>query len=266
MSKRGIPVRKTAQHFTIDKKLIADAIRVASIKSDDTILDIGGGKGAISQQLVHYCNAIITIENDARLYELLKSKFREINNVKIVFSDINLFSFPKSAFKCVSNIPYKMTSGILRLLMYENYPFFIGGAIIMQLEVGKKMTSNVCYNPLLAFYRSFYEIKMERTITPFSFHPPPTVNSALVSFRKKDYAIATEVKRKYFAFLNRMYRNPDQTILSALKSIFRKRDIRVIAKDHALNLELSVYAVPVSIWVLYFEEMLANVPEKFHPC
>ena len=64
MIKNKLPVRFTGQHFTIDKVLIADAIKIAKINETDTVLDIGAGKGFITVHLVRQCKNLIAIEND----------------------------------------------------------------------------------------------------------------------------------------------------------------------------------------------------------
>lgn len=55
MNKNKLPVRFTGQHFTIDKALIADALKIAKIKKYDTVLDIGAGKGFLTVHLVSQC-------------------------------------------------------------------------------------------------------------------------------------------------------------------------------------------------------------------
>ena len=71
MIKNKLPVRFTGQHFTIDKVLIADAIKIAKINETDTVLDIGAGKGFITVHLVRQCTNIIAIENDKSLLSIL---------------------------------------------------------------------------------------------------------------------------------------------------------------------------------------------------
>lgn len=64
MTKKKLPVRFTGQHFTIDKVLIKDAIRQANISNQDTVLDIGAGKGFLTVHLLKIANNVVAIEND----------------------------------------------------------------------------------------------------------------------------------------------------------------------------------------------------------
>ena len=62
MTKKKLPVRFTGQHFTIDKVLIKDAIRQANISNQDTVLDIGAGKGFLTVHLLKIANNVVAIE------------------------------------------------------------------------------------------------------------------------------------------------------------------------------------------------------------
>lgn len=98
MIKNKLPVRFTGQHFTIDKVLIADAIKIAKINETDTVLDIGAGKGFITVHLVRQCKNLIAIENDKSLLCILKNKFANNYNVKIIDCDFRGYTIPKKKF------------------------------------------------------------------------------------------------------------------------------------------------------------------------
>lgn len=134
MIKNKLPVRYTGQHFTIDKVLIDDAIKIAKINESDTVIDIGAGKGFLTVHLVRQCTNIIAIENDKSLLSILKNKFSNNTNVKIIDCDFRCYTIPKRNFKVVSNIPFRITSEILKSLMFDSVEHFMGGSLIMQLE------------------------------------------------------------------------------------------------------------------------------------
>ena len=82
MTKKKLPVRFTGQHFTIDKVLIKDAIRQANISNQDTVLDIGAGKGFLTVHLLKIANNVVAIENDTALVEHLRKLFSDARNVQ----------------------------------------------------------------------------------------------------------------------------------------------------------------------------------------
>lgn len=91
--KNKLPVRFTGQHFTIDKVLIADAIKIAKINETDTVLDIGAGKGFITVHLVRQCINVIAIENDKSLLCILKISLPTItmSRLLIVILGVTLY-------------------------------------------------------------------------------------------------------------------------------------------------------------------------------
>ena len=99
MIKNKLPVRFTGQHFTIDKVLIADAIKIAKINETDTVLDIGAGKGFITVHLVRQCINVIAIENDKSLLCILKNKLPTITMSRLLIVILGVTLYQKEILK-----------------------------------------------------------------------------------------------------------------------------------------------------------------------
>ena len=196
MTKKKLPVRFTGQHFTIDKVLIKDAIRQANISNQDTVLDIGAGKGFLTVHLLKIANNVVAIENDTALVEHLRKLFSDARNVQVVGCDFRNFAVPKFPFKVVSNIPYGITSDIFKILMFESLGNFLGGSIVLQLEPTQKLFSRKLYNPYTVFYHTFFDLKLVYEVGPESFLPPPTVKSALLNIKRKHLFFDFKFKAK----------------------------------------------------------------------
>jgi 23S rRNA (adenine-N6)-dimethyltransferase len=265
MTKKKLPVRFTGQHFTIDKVLIKDAIKQSNITQHDTVLDIGAGKGFITVHLLKNVNKVIAIENDVALSKHLSKKFIGAQNVQVVECDFRNFVVPKVSFKVVSNIPYSITSEIFKSLMFENVENFMGGSIILQSEPAQKLFSSKIYNPLTVFYHTFYDLKFLFEINPESFLPPPTVKSALLRIERKRTSLDIGLKVKYLDFISYMLQKPDLTVRTAMKSIFRKKQVRTISEKFRIDLDSKIVCLSAHQWKNCFLEMLEVVPEKFHP-
>lgn len=267
MKKYSVPVRFTGQHFTIDTILINDAIRLADIQKDDLVLDIGAGRGFMTVHLTKYSDNIIAIENDNSLVSELRSKFNGSKTVVVVGADYRTFSVPQKHFKVVSNIPYGITSDILKSLMFSNVEYFSQGCLIMQLEAVEKLVQQKFFNPHLVFYHTFFELVLVYEISPNSFMPPPRVKSALLKISKKTCinSIGVEMKEKYLRFLYFMLTFPDLSVRTVLKKIFRKQQVRELAKKYSLKLDNAVCRMSSKQFSGCFIVMLKVVPEKFHP-
>lgn len=265
MTKKKLPVRFTGQHFTIDKVLIKDAIRQANISNQDTVLDIGAGKGFLTVHLLKIANNVVAIENDTALVEHLRKLFSDARNVQVVGCDFRNFAVPKFPFKVVSNIPYGITSGIFKILMFESLGNFLGGSIVLQLEPTQKLFSRKLYNPYTVFYHTFFDLKLVYEVGPESFLPPPTVKSALLKIERKQISLDIGLKVKYLNFVSYMLQKPDLTVKTAMKSIFRKKQVRSISEKFGVDLNSKIVCLSANQWKNCFLEMLKVVPEKFHP-
>ena len=265
MTKNKLPVRFTGQHFTIDKVLIEDAIKQAHINPNDTVLDIGAGKGFLTVHLMKNSRTVIAIENDIELVKLLRKRFTDTQNVQIYGCDFRDYVIPEFPFKVVSNIPYGLTSEIFRILMFDNVERFLGGSIVLQLEPAKKLFSDKIYNPQTVLYHTFYEMKLLYEINPESFMPPPTVKSALLRVERKEFSMRFELKVKYLYFISYLLQKPALPVRTALKSVFRKSQVRSISEKFGINLNSQIVCLSASQWKNCFLEMLEVVPEKFHP-
>lgn len=267
MKKSSIPVRLTGQHFTIDTDLIQKAIYLAVIKKDDLVLDIGAGRGFITVHLLKYTKNIIAVENDSQLVLELYSKFKNYISIDIVAIDYRRFSIPKRTFKVVSNIPFGITSYIFKSLMYNNFKYFLGGCLILQLEPAKKLVNSKYCNPYIVFYHTFFEFELIGEINPKSFIPPPKVKSALLKINRKKHVnrIEFEMKEKYIRFLFFMLKCPDLSLRTALKKIFRKKQIRIVEESYGLMLDYAVHTISPNHFWICFLTMLKVVPSRFHP-
>lgn len=266
MKKNRVPVRFTGQHFTIDTRLINDAIRLADVQKEDLVLDIGAGLGFLTVHLAKNADNVIAIENNRRFVSELRSKFGCNKKVNIVAIDYMRFSFPQKHFKVVSNIPYGITSDILKSLMFTNLEYFTQGCLIMQLEPAQKLVQQKFFNPYVVFYHTFFRLELMYEISPKSFLPPPTVKSALLKISKKKCEnIGVEMKEKYLDFLYFMLHFPDLPVRTALKKIFRKQQVRELSEKSGLKLDNSVCTMSAQQFLECFVEMLKVVPDRFHP-
>lgn len=236
-----------------------------SLSNQDTVLDIGAGKGFLTVHLLKIANNVVAIENDTALVEHLRKLFSDARNVQVVGCDFRNFAVPKFPFKVVSNIPYGITSDIFKILMFESLGNFLGGSIVLQLEPTQKLFSRKLYNPYTVFYHTFFDLKLVYEVGPESFLPPPTVKSALLNIKRKHLFFDFKFKAKYLAFISCLLEKPDLSVKTALKSIFRKSQVRSISEKFGLNLNAQIVCLSPSQWLNCFLEMLEVVPEKFHP-
>lgn len=178
---------------------------------------------------------------------------------------LGILQFRNFLSKWCQIFPYGITSDIFKILMFESLGNFLGGSIVLQLEPTQKLFSRKLYNPYTVFYHTFFDLKLVYEVGPESFLPPPTVKSALLNIKRKHLFFDFKFKAKYLAFISCLLEKPDLSVKTALKSIFRKSQVRSISEKFGLNLNAQIVCLSPSQWLNCFLEMLEVVPEKFHP-
>ncbi len=187
------PQKKFGQSFLTDPRVLASIAEAAEVKSTDTLLEIGPGLGHLTRTLAARAGRVIAIELDAGLARKLKNDLTGVPNLEIIQGDFLsrqpaewLMQFQKEAgeipasFKVVANVPYYITSAILRhLLQAEIKPSVI--VLTVQKQVAQRIVAQPPHMNLLAVSVQFFcRPHIVRTIAAGAFYPRPKVDSAVV--------------------------------------------------------------------------------------
>ncbi len=182
----GITPRKSlGQNFLHDPNALDKIVRAAELSPTDTVLEIGPGTGALTGWLVEAARRVITVELDDRLIPLLHYRFGDHPNVTIVHADIlevnlGLHIRPDEEYCVVANLPYYITSAILRYLFEQ--PHRARRLVVMvQNEVADRLIAAPGDMSLLSVSVQFYgKPQIITRLSPAVFWPRPDVTSALV--------------------------------------------------------------------------------------
>jgi 16S rRNA (adenine1518-N6/adenine1519-N6)-dimethyltransferase len=138
--------KSLGQNFLKNKSIVFDIIQIADLSLDDTVLEIGPGKGILTKVLLEKVQKVIAVEKDDLLFEFLQKQFSmeiESGKLELVHGDIleelaHLdFSRP-SGYKVVANIPYNITGEILRkFLSAENQPQKVSSLLVSKRMVNQ---------------------------------------------------------------------------------------------------------------------------------
>ena len=184
------PKKSLGQYFLRCPWVIEELLRAAEINQNDTVLEIGPGTGTLTRPLAHAAKKVIAVEKDERLAAALANtlKKEEVSNVEIIPADIlDLLNFDityklsAKSYKLVANIPYYLTSRLLRLVLeQETLPQTI--ILTVQKEVAERICAVVPNMSLLALSIQLYAKPLIKKFVPREcFSPKPSVDSAVIS-------------------------------------------------------------------------------------
>ena len=133
-----------SQNYLHSKRLVNELIAKSNITTSDLVLEIGPGKGIITEELVKCSKKVIAVELDRNLYLGLREKFSNTENLQLVNRDFLQTQLPAEEYKVFSNIPFNLTAEIIiKLLGASNPPNDM--FIIMQYEAALKYSGEPYY-------------------------------------------------------------------------------------------------------------------------
>ncbi|MCX6763026.1 MAG: 16S rRNA (adenine(1518)-N(6)/adenine(1519)-N(6))-dimethyltransferase RsmA [Candidatus Moranbacteria bacterium] len=199
--------KSLGQNFLTDENIARKIVESANLSSTDNVLEIGPGEGILTGCLAESGTHVLAIEIDRNLENILIKKFPKNRNIKIIFSDILKANLPKlieennfQNYKVVANLPYYITSKILRLLLETKFPPK-EMILMVQKEVGKRIVAQDEKESILSISVKFYadpEILFE--VPRENFEPAPVVDSAVIRIKRKKDVPEIDIQ-KFFSLV-----------------------------------------------------------------
>ncbi len=116
---RGEPPNHLGQHLLYNKQILYEIVKRAHIWKNDTVVELGAGKGALTTILTKQAGKALAVEYDETFVASLQSKTKHDKNTKIIQEDILNFKLAKRDYVVVASIPYSITTPIMRMLLHH---------------------------------------------------------------------------------------------------------------------------------------------------
>jgi 16S rRNA (adenine1518-N6/adenine1519-N6)-dimethyltransferase len=236
--------KSLGQHFLRCRWVISALIETAGLTPEDIVLEIGPGTGTLTRALARRAKLVIAVEKDEQLADVLKNEFskEKIDNVEIIPGDI-LKIFPQAInshklqdadYKLISNIPYYLTSRLLRVISEEEpRPKTI--VLTIQKEVAERIVAKPPHMNLLALsVQAYGKPEIIKEVPASCFWPKPGVDSAIIKIsdisdkffqrNKIEPAVFYEILRMAFSKRRKM-------LVNSLGKAFGKEAIKKALKS-----------------------------------
>ena len=237
------------QNFLYDDDLLAELAEAAGVTADEDVLEIGPGCGSLTKHLCARANRVLAVELDERLIPLLEAFLAEEKNLTVVQGDVMSLNLReataglKKPFAVVANIPYYITTPLIRLLLTGGLPVS-RLALMVQQEVADKILASPgeeSWGPLSILCRFLCEPRLALRVPAEKFTPPPKVDSAFVVLPLRDTP-AAEVKDRemFFRVANAAFAMRRKTMLNNLCATFRVERPRALEWMAAAGLDETI--------------------------
>ena len=187
-------LKRLGQHFLTDRRVLERIADALALGSADTVLEIGPGRGALTDLLAERAGRVVAVEIDRALAALLRDRYAGRPSVEIVEQDVLSSDLAELAgterFVLAGNVPYYITTPILFHALRPPRPE--RSVYLVQLEVAERMAAppgSRTYGALSVNVQSVAEAELLFHVPPGASSPPPRVESAVVRVTPRPHPV-----------------------------------------------------------------------------
>lgn len=219
MSENYHPTKKSlGQHWLFDEASLGAMLTAGEIAATDTVLEVGPGLGTLTQKLCDSAQKVIAVELDDNLAANLAHKVPADNltvaHESILEFDISVLS---PDYKVIANIPYYLTSNLIRKMLESDNPPSVM-ALLIQKEVAERIAAQPGEMSILAVATQFYaEVELKELVPAELFSPPPKVDSQIIQIRRRETPLFPDVDTtKFFRIVRAGFSEKRKKLRSSL--------------------------------------------------
>ena len=245
--------KKYGQNFLNDDNILNNIVTKSEITKDTLVMEIGVGAGALTLKMQPHAKNIIGYEIDKSLKNILDDKFKDKNNVEIIYCDFlqrnikdDLEKYNYSDLYVISNLPYYITTPIINKLIIDKID--VSKIVVMvQKEVGDRFNAKPGtkeYNSLTIFLNYYFDINKLLDVSRNSFVPKPNVDSVVIQMKRKNKKYNVDNEELFFKIVRDAFTYKRKNLKNNLKKYNLDKIDEVL---HKHNLDLNVRAESLSI-------------------
>ncbi len=246
--------KKWGQNFLRNEKAVLDMITQLHINNNDNILEIGPGKGILTEFILHNVKYTQIVEIDPNLVTFLTNKFKQYTNTfqghKLEIKNKNILDIDKNELrnkykinKIIGSLPYNISKKILQDFFADYNLKFDRGVFLIQKQVAHKIAAIRKGHFLNHYFNIYNDIYLIKDIEKSFFFPIPKVDGSIIVFIPKErnkIEIKKEIIPSYIKFLKNIFRNKRKKLVKNLNNIYK--NINWINIFNNLNLPLNTRA------------------------
>lgn len=179
-----------AQHFLRSPRLVAELIGHSNLRKNDLVYDLGAGSGVITSVLAQRVRAVVAVEIEPAALKLLEKNVGGLENVTIVRKDILKLQPPAEPYKIFANIPFNLSSDVVRKFTETDRP---PKAIylITQRQFAHKLVPGRDHftSELGAEIGPLFTARIRKPLRRTDFTPPPAVDAVLLELKRREESL-----------------------------------------------------------------------------
>lgn len=245
------PNRDLGQNFLFEEKYLDKIVEAAKPLNGKRVIEIGPGLGVLTKKLSRLADEVLAIEIDGRMVSILKTVCLNCTNLTVKEMDVRNFDPTEiGEYKIVANIPYYITSHIIRKFLEEkNKPEEL--ILLVQKEVAERICAKPSRMSTLSVSVQFYGAPEMIGIVPReAFYPTPQVNSAIVKIKTYKSPLFNDViPDKFFKLVKAGFGEKRKQLINSLSSLgYAKEELGELLKKASVNPERRAETLTLAEW------------------
>jgi 23S rRNA (adenine-N6)-dimethyltransferase len=225
-------------------------VRDAGIASTDHVWEIGAGSGRLTAPLAERAGHVVAVERDPVLAQGLRRRFFGSRTVEVVEGDALLVPMPSRAFRAFGNIPFAVTTPILRRLLDDPGTPLVRVDLLIQLEAARKHAAVSPSTLLTLGWAPWWEFALARRIGRLGFEPPPSVDAGLLVVTRREPALLSVTDRDaYVRLVRRAFERGSWPVRRSLKDVLPPMTWKRLARERGLEVDATPRDLDVLDWV-----------------
>jgi len=177
------PRKSLGQNFLVNESVLEKVVKAGDVGKGDVVIEVGAGIGVLTKALAGKAKKVIALEKDKNLIPLLEMQLGNFSNVEIINEDVLSYKVKEKDYKIIANIPYYITSPIIRKFLEAEHPPSLL-VLTIQKEVAERIKAKPPKMNLLAVSVQLYsDVEIISNISPAAFYPSPGVTSSIIKIK-----------------------------------------------------------------------------------
>lgn len=275
--------KSLGQHFLTSESALKKIIDAGEVTANDIVIEVGPGKGVLTEALLQKAGKVIAIEKDKELIPELQERFlRDIEGFRLDLLEEDILDIDPSAmdfnknprtknrpYKVIANIPYYITNAIIRLFLEtKSQPHLM--VLLIQKEVAERILARDGKESILSIaVKAYGTARIEAKVPAGAFNPPPKVDSAILvisdiskklfedigdtaNSEKTNIAIA---EKMFFKAVRAGFAHKRKKLASNLTAVYKKDKIADVFKKMKLDADTRAEDITVKDWKKLVQEL-----------
>jgi 16S rRNA (adenine1518-N6/adenine1519-N6)-dimethyltransferase len=264
--KKYVAKKSLGQHFLVSESALSKIVDAADIHADDIVVEVGPGKGVLTEHLLCFAGKVIAIEKDPELVGGLKETFsRAIEGFRLDLIEGDVLDFDPSvmnfykkdlSYKVVANIPYYITNAIIRLFLETKaQPDLM--VLLIQKEVAERILARDGKESILSIaVKAYGTPKIAAKVPAGAFNPPPKVDSAILVINDISKKLFETIDEKvFFKAVRAGFAHKRKKLAGNLTAVYKKDVIKTVFEKLKFKPDTRAEDITIKDWKKLVQEL-----------